>query len=248
MTEKYSEISFYQAYPNSVPPMRADASALGTMPAKAFQYCESMRTASSFGWYVFPADTLELRFDGTDTYIRLEDTWKKLTTEYLSGIDDWWNAHVPDGLENLSPPFVSSIDVPGYVQIWSGMLMQTNKDWSVLVRPIANTEVSGQFALFEGVVETDRFCPAPLFINIRIKTTNDVVCIPYDKPLFQVQPIHRSCYSKQSMTSVQYHHFSDEDLPIDWDGYRSTIKMDVDSTEEETGRYASAVRRRAKSV
>ena len=248
MTDSHSEISFYQAFPNAVPPMRADASALGTMPAKAFQYCESMRTASSFGWYVFPADTLELKFDGTDTYINWEGTWKKLTTEHLPGSDKWWNSYAPDELEYAAPPFVSSIDVPGYVQIWSGMLVQTNKDWSVLVRPIANTEISGQFALFEGMVETDRFCPAPLFINIRIKTTNDVVCIPFDKPLFQVQPIHRSCYSKLSMTSVSHSQISEENVSIDWDGYKSTVKIGADDAEEETGRYASTVRRRAKSV
>src|ERR671934_152775 len=47
-------VTFYGAVPGIRAPIRADASGLGTLPSRGFQYCEALRTASSFGWYVFP--------------------------------------------------------------------------------------------------------------------------------------------------------------------------------------------------
>ena len=49
-----SAVQFYRIIPEAIPPMPADASALGTLPFAAYQYCEAIRTASSFGWYIFP--------------------------------------------------------------------------------------------------------------------------------------------------------------------------------------------------
>jgi hypothetical protein len=58
-------VTFYGAVPGIRAPIRADASGLGTLPSRGFQYCEALRTASSFGWYVFPPIDFTLQWDGS---------------------------------------------------------------------------------------------------------------------------------------------------------------------------------------
>src|SRR5215210_1880558 len=41
-------VTFYRAVPGCRAPIRADASVLGTLPSRGFQYCEALRAASSF--------------------------------------------------------------------------------------------------------------------------------------------------------------------------------------------------------
>ena len=227
--------------------VRADPTALGTIPAKAMRYCEALRTASSFGWYAFPASSATLMFDGFDIYIEIDSEWELLTTEHASNPDQWWNTHCPTYLQDFAPPFVTSIGVPGYVQVWSGLLVQTKKNWSTLVRPIANTTVSGQYFCFEGIVETDNYAPSPLFVNMRLTASNTPVFITADEPLFQIQAIHRSCYAPETLNSYK------EDLPEnltedDWSGYRKTVRaIDTSVDDHDTGQYAVEVRKRSKS-
>ena len=52
-------VKFHRVYPAAVPIMRADKAALGLMPTMAYRHCEPMRTASSFGWYAFPAEEVK---------------------------------------------------------------------------------------------------------------------------------------------------------------------------------------------
>ena len=47
--EERSVITFYRFIPQCRPPMRADRSAGGTLPTRAFRYCEPVATASAFG-------------------------------------------------------------------------------------------------------------------------------------------------------------------------------------------------------
>ena len=50
---KRSVITFYQFVPQCRPPVRADRSAGGTLPTRAFRYCEPVATASAFGGSFF---------------------------------------------------------------------------------------------------------------------------------------------------------------------------------------------------
>src|SRR5436190_10008403 len=129
-------VTFHRIYPAAIPPMRADKSALGTMPTAAYQYCEALRSASGFGWYVFPPADIHLRWNGTEVLYRMDDEWRTfssvlLNEEYL----DYWDQHAPADLKGRAPPYLTSLFVPGVVQIWSGLLVSTAKDWSVLIRP-----------------------------------------------------------------------------------------------------------------
>jgi len=241
-----STIRFIRAYPNGNHAIRADPTALGTIPASALRYCEALRTASSFGWYVFPARSVTLLFDGVDVCMQHESSWEILRSEHTADPEDWWNPHCPGYLSDKAPPFVSALSNPGYVQIWSGLLVQTKPDWSTLVRSVANTTISGQFSCFEGIVETDQYAPAPLFINLRLRATDIPITISAEEPLFQVQPIHRACYSSETLSHYDQLEVSDMSAE-DWDRYSETIRsIDPASDNRRPGQYATQTRKRAK--
>jgi len=104
-----------------------------------------------------------------------------------------------------------------------------------------------QFSCFEGLVETDTFSPLPLFINLRLQSTDQEILIPRDKPLFFVRPIRRECYAEAALTHV-VHDGVDSMTETDWAGYLGTIrKIDTPPEEYHPGRYAAAHRKRAKS-
>jgi hypothetical protein len=249
-----SIIKFYRIYSAAIPPMRADASALGTLPAAAYQYCQAVRTASGFGWYIFPPVDIRLKWDGVDTFHEIDGEWRLLASEHLGdGFLNEWNAHAPADLNGRAPSYLSSLFVPGVVQIWSGMFVSSAPDWSVLIRPPVNVANSCAFACYEGLIEADQFGPCPLFVNIRLIATGQEIVIPKLKPLFQVQPIKRECYAD---TTLRYDEFDaiaqQPGKPFgmsmaDWEGFRGTIRSaDPADNDHETGSYGANVRRRAK--
>ena len=247
-------VTFHSVYPAAIPPMRADKAALGTMPTMAFRHCEPMRTASSFGWYIFPPEDISLKWNGADvSYLDLgTDEWRPLSQAYLPGFSDYWDEHAPEDIKGLAPPYLSVLPMRGFVQIWSGLLCATRPDWSVLIRPLANIRASHQFSCFEGLLESDRFQPFPLFINIQLLATDVPINILKVTPLFQVQPLMRGTYGESA------HRFAERDglglmangepamTAEDWVGYRKTIRVEVPNEAPESGQYTAATRKRTK--
>src|SRR5258708_17355875 len=104
-------VTFYGAVPGIRAPIRADASGLGTLPSRGFQYCEALRTASSFGWYVFPPIEFTLEWDGSQiirTYSRA-DSWYPLTSAQFPGFQAVFDRVAPKPLPGFPPPFLSAI-------------------------------------------------------------------------------------------------------------------------------------------
>lgn len=63
---------FYRLIEQAPPPVRADRSAGGTLPVRAYRYCDAVTTAAGFGWWVFPPRTFSFSgmattFSGTAT-------------------------------------------------------------------------------------------------------------------------------------------------------------------------------------
>jgi hypothetical protein len=237
-------VTFHRVYPGATPVMPADRSALGTIPAAAFQYCEPVCAASAFGWYVFPPAEIRLMWNGVDVFHDVEGKWEPLTSIHLPDILDHWNRHCPDDLTDMAPPFLTNLFVPGMVQIWSGMLVSTAQAWSLLVRPLANVAQSRLYSCFEGLIETDRFKPMPLFMNIRLTATDVPIELARTRPLFQVQPILRSCYAGAGHVEIEG---TDKLTEADWAGYRKRIRSaDPGSDSHTLGEYAVGVRKRRK--
>ena len=68
MTAAAPIVRFYRLIADGRPPMRADRSAAGTLPTRAFRYCDAVTRAAGFGWYVFPPMDFHLLFDGEELF------------------------------------------------------------------------------------------------------------------------------------------------------------------------------------
>jgi hypothetical protein len=245
-TQSEPTVRFIRACPAALGPMRADKAVLGLLPTLAFRHCEPVRTASSFGWYIFPPADIALKWNGSDVFYREDDgSWHPLMRSYLPGTMENWNAHAPQELHDLCPAFLGRLQLPGLVQIWSGLLCGTAPGWSVHVRPVANQRPSFLYSAYEGIVESDRYQPFPLFMNIQLIATDTVIEIPQGVPFFQVQPLRRETYGEQAHRMHESVGF-DSMQTNDWWGYRATIRVEADDEPPEMGQYAAATRQRGR--
>ena len=249
--------TFVQAYPYAIPPMRADKAASGVLPTIAFRHCEPVRTASSFGWYIFPPEDVALRWDGADVLIRQEAGWEPLTQTMLPDMGEYWDRCAPESLQGMAPPFVSVLPVRGYVQIWSGLLCKAAPGWSVSVRSLVNIPSTNHYRCFEGVVEADQFAPFPLFMNIQLLATNVDIVIPKVQPFFQIQPLLRQTYQGFAHEYEVRSGLKDEEsgnsllTDEEWIGYRKTVRISQTEGEEiliEGGSYTVDSRKRQRHI
>lgn len=238
--------TFHRVFSRTLPPLRADRSALGILPAAAHQYCEALRTASQYGWYVFAPEVIQLTWDGQSVYFARDGEWEELSRTHLrSEYPAEWNEKAPNDLKGLAPPLLTKSYVPGIVQIWSGLFVTTKPDWSVIISAPINLPPVADYSCFEGIVESDEFRPCPLFMNIRLQTTGRIITIPQDRPLFQVRPVRRDCYSNEALALNEISDFDDDGgHDFDWSGVRKTIRPDATESGRPPGQYGALRRKR----
>jgi Family of unknown function (DUF6065) len=240
-------VTFYGAVPGIRAPIRADASGLGTLPSRGFQYCEALRTASSFGWYVFPPIDFTLQWDGSQiiwTYSGAK-AWYPLTSAQFPGFRTLFDRSAPKRLRGFAPPFLTAIPEPGIIQLWTGLFVESAEDWSILVRPPANLPRNLGYEPYEGIVETDRWL-GPLFTNIRLVKTDVPIVFSTEMPVLQVQPLHRSTYADDISNRFGMVRGLADFPAHAWERYEeSIVKPNVESRP--IGGYAAEVRRRRRS-
>ena len=103
------------------------------------------------------------------------------------------------------------------------------------------------------MVETDKFEPCPLFINLQLMASDVTITLARNDPLFHLQPVRRESYSEQAHRCE----FKEGLLPagddsvmmseVDWKHFRTTIRTDQPDERHRLGDYGAAVRKRAKS-
>jgi hypothetical protein len=238
--------TFFRFIPTARLPQRADRSAAGTVPTRAFRFCEALTSASAFGWYVFPPIDFSLMWDGSEvvwTYKGADD-WYPLHAAQFPDFADHFDGIAPADIKGFSPPFLASLVEPGIVQIWSGLVVQTAPGWSLLSRAPANLVRNPGYECYEGIIETDRWF-GPLFTNIRLTRTHHPIEFDANFPFMQVQPVHQSTYGS-ALDTFRIVEDLDELDAGDWDAYRRTVvKPNVDP-HRQRGQYAVASRRRQK--
>ncbi len=242
-------VKFFRILPGSSFPQRADKSAGGTLPVRAYRYCEAVRTASAFGWYVFPPADFNLAWDGVDTIWKFgyEENWTVLDSVQYPDYMRTFNRRCPPDLTDAVPPFLTAGAEPGMVQIWSGLFVRTDPGWSLLVRAPANLPKSNNHDHYEGIIETDKWF-GPLFTNIRLSKTDIPITFDVGYPLMQIQPLQQSTYSEQVFESVDTANGVEEFSEADWENYRQTIVKPGLGFEREKGVYAKMIRREKSSA
>ena len=239
--------TFYGAIPGARAPIRADASVLGTLPARGFQYCDALRTASSFGWYVFPPIDFTLQWDGSQilwTY-RGAKGWQVLASAQFPGYAKQFDRAAPPRLRGASPPFLTAVREPGLIQVWTGLFVETTENWSVLVRPPANLPRSLAYDQYEGVIETDRWF-GPLITNIRLVKTDVPIHFDSETPLAQVQPLHRRTYAEEVSSAFTVIEDPRAFPQTVWDRYEHSIVRPNRDPARPIAAYTTAARRRRK--
>jgi len=241
------DLTFFRLVPGCRLPQRADRSAAGTMPTRAFRYCEALTAASAFGWYLFPPINFSLIWDGGCDIIwtyQGADAWFPLKVAQFPHFADHFDRIAPTEFTGFSPPFLAAFKEPGVVQIWSGLIARTAPDWSLLVRAPANLARSQGYDHYEGIIETDRWF-GPLFTNIRLTRTNAPVAFDAEFPFAQVQPVHRSVYGA-ALDAFAVVPGLDQFGSRDWDDFRTTVVLPNVDPHRQRGQYAVAARRQRK--
>ena len=228
-------------------PIRADRSAAGTLPTRATRYCEAATSAAGFGWWVFPPTDLTLLWDGDSIFWQYDDEWLALTAAQFPNFSRIFNSAAPANLAGCAPPFLTVLPEPGTLQIWTGLIAQTAPDWSLLIRPPANLPLQGGYALYEGIVETDRWF-GPLFTNLRFTRSNSPIRLASNFPLAQVQPIPRYIYSDEILSSANLTSDIAALTTTEWDAYRASVVEPNSRPNRPFGTYSVAARKRRRGV
>jgi hypothetical protein len=238
-------ITFYRLMPNTRLPQRADRSAAGSLPTRAFRYCEPVTAASAFGYYLFPPIGFSVQWDGHDIIWTVEGAgdWYPLKSAQYPGFRDRFDAIAPAEIKEFSPPMLGALQEPGMIQLWTGLVARTAPGWSLLVRAPANLPRAGGYEAFEGIVETDRWF-GPLITNLRLTKTNVPIDFSPDYPLLQVQPIPRSVYEDVNLNNYEIVPDLAQFEPEDWDDYYDTVVRPNTQLVRPRGQYATAARKR----
>jgi hypothetical protein len=238
-------ITFHRLVPDARMPMRAERSAIGTLPTRAFRYCEAVVSAASFGYYVFFPMNFSVVWTGTEMMWTWpgQTSWYPLKSAQYPDFKPIFDAAAPEDVRDFSPPFISSLLEPGILQIWSGIIARTAPGYSLLVRPPANLPRSQFYDVYEGIIETDRWF-GPLFTNLRLTKTDVPIEFSAEQPLVQVQPIPRELYSDAHLGNFELVPDINQLTPEDWDDYYDTVVRPNVQTHRQRGQYAIAARRR----
>lgn len=244
-----SRVVFYSLLPGARPPQRADRSGAGSLPTRAFRYCEPVRTGSAFGYYVFPPIDFSVIWDGHNivwTYAGGEE-WLPLQKAQFPNFAAHFDAGAPEEIKGFSPPFLGALQEPGLLQIWTGLVVRTAPGWHTLVRPPANLPRNGGYEVFEGVIETDHWF-GPLFNNVRLTKTDTPIAFDSDYPLFQVQVIPREALDDTAQNDFGVVEGIEHFRPQEWDDFYDTVVRPNVMVNRPRGGYAAAARRRLKDA
>lgn len=238
-------VTFYRMIDDVRAPVRADRAALGILPTRAYRHCDAVTSAAGFGWYLYPPTDFSLYFDGSRIVWSFagHDGWLPLGAAQFPGFAARFDAAAPADVQRYSPPFLTAIQEPGVVQVWTGLLARTAPGWSLLLRSLANLPRHAGYEPYEGIVETDHWF-GPLFTNLRLTRTDQSVEFRAAEPFLQIQPIPQMAYGDAVLNGAVVVPTLEAFGPADWADYRAAIVEPNQDPDHRPGRYAVAARRR----
>jgi len=133
-------------------------------------------------------------------------------------------------------------EMPGIVQIWTGLIARTRPDWSLLVRAPANFPRHPQYDVMEGIIETDWWM-GELISVIRLCATNQTIEFKTNKPLFQVQPVPRTAHRDNFLDSAEIVNGMENLSLKDWKEYAKVQHLRRNA-KPRRGSYKAEVHRR----
>ena len=100
-------VVFHRFIPTARLPTRADRSAAGSLPTRAFRFCEAVVTAAAFGYYLFPPIDFSLMWDGTRVQWTWagEENWHPLHSAQFPDFSAYFDTVAPEDIRGFAPPF-----------------------------------------------------------------------------------------------------------------------------------------------
>ncbi len=238
-------VTFYRMITEAPAPIRADRSALGSLPTRAYRHCDAVTSAAGFGWYLYPACDFDLFWDGQQVFWTTAglDGWLPLGAAQFPHFRTRFDAAAPATVKEHAPPFLTAIQEPGVVQVWTGLAARTAPGWSLLLRPLANLPRQPGYEPYEGLIETDHWF-GPLFTNLRLTRTDHPVSFRAAVPFLQVQPVPQVAYADGPLNTPALVEGLEAWSERDWEDYRTTIVLPNNDPAQHAGRYAAEARRR----
>jgi hypothetical protein len=238
MTNPTPDVRYFSFFEAGEPPRRADQSAGGTIPVRAYRYCEAIRVASGAGHYLFPPTDLMLAWDGRVISCSLDgEAWMPVADSVqFPGFPEAWDAMAPDNCKGAAPPYLTALPEPGFVQINLGVIAATKPGWALWLGGPINFPMPYPMDAFCGVVDTSIY-RGPLFINFRI-TRNEPFRIYADRPLVQVIPMRLDAITDKVMA------FKRSAMTADaWEGYHRKVAVPNRDPNRTFGTYAVEARK-----
>ena len=133
-------VVFHRVTPGGRLPQRADRSAAGSLPTRAFRYCEPSTSASGYGYYIFPPIGFSLKWDGHDIMWTFDGAgdWLPLKSAQFPDFATCSIPCAPEEIRGILATLPRALQEPGLVQIWTGIVARTAPGWSLMVRPPVN--------------------------------------------------------------------------------------------------------------
>ncbi len=240
-------ITFYNAVGTGLNPQRADKSANGTLPTNGFRYCEPVRTASGFGWYVFlplefwvdwDGDEYHWTIDGGENWYLLSDAiqYPNFSTEF--------DAKGPEAVTGYAPPFLSRTNDGNVLQLWTGLFAKTRPEIASYIKAPTNFENGQAYSVMEGVIQTEWWF-GPLFTNLKIHKRGKPIVFRADRPIIQLMPFSNAFHKEFEDSKHEVHEGLDSLGPNEWQGYQDTVVRRM-KTRTRMGDYSVEARQRQK--
>jgi hypothetical protein len=231
-------------------PMPADASAVGTLPTRAFRYCEALRLAGGWGYWLFPPLSFSVVWDGDQikwTSAERED-WQPLQdTGNFPGFPEAWDAECPPDFRGMCPPFLTALPEPGLLQISLGIIATTEPGWLLYMRPPPNFPGVPHTQSYVGAVDGEAYEFGPIFTNLRLCKTDTPIMFQADRPILQLSALPRRLLTEDARLLkrdlVDMKMWTD----AEWQGYYRTIVDPYSRPNRPYGENATRARRLARA-
>ncbi|MFI6321546.1 DUF6065 family protein [Nonomuraea sp. NPDC050556] len=252
-------VDFFSIYENAPRPRPASPTLDGALPVNAAQHCMPIKTASSYGWHLYPPVDFALRWDGgVSTEFSILDgdgapiQWVSLAAgrhvelPFVQEVKSRIKTAFPGDEERLDEAAFAFINANPYhnqiVEISLGIFAKTASGLSLLIRSPANLPSSKDYEVLEGIIETEwyRFC---LPIVVKLTQQDRVVQFFRHAPIAMAQPIP-SVLTRVgfSSTSLSYKSGLDELSQETWGEFMETRTRRGWATA--SGTYQKAVQQR----
>lgn len=239
-------IEFFRVIETGITPTKASTSANGSLPTNGFRYCEPVRTASSFGWYIFLPLEFWLIWDGAEFQWSLDraENWYVLgdAIQYPNFSSAFDEAAI-DEVKGYSPPFLKRTNEVDTLQIWTGLFAKSEPGIASYIRSPVNLHQS-DFIILEGVVQTEWWF-GPLFANVKILKKDRPIIFRTSVPFIQVQPFSNDVFETFKKSEMIVHNGLEKMGPHEWEAYQSTIVRRME-TRVRLGDYAVEARKKRK--